>query len=106
MAALEERWGLLQHADHHLFPATLGRWALGGWAGPPADRGDPELGGKPGRGAVHDRERQYLLALLLGQPLGDGRLRHRRGALCLRRRTLYQTAESCLALVDSLRGTE
>ena len=106
VAALEERRRLLQHAHHDLLPAALGRWALGGWSGPPADRGDPELGGESGRGAVDDRERQHLLALLLGQSLGDGRLRHRRGALCDRRRPLHQAPRSCLALVDGRRGTE
>ena len=89
-----------------LFPAALGRRALGGRSGPSADRGDPELGGESGRGAVDDRERQHLLALLLGQSLGNRQLRHRRGALCHRRRALYQTARPCLALVDGLRGTE
>jgi hypothetical protein len=71
VVALEERRGLLQLAHHHLFAAALGRWALGRRLGAQAHRGDTELGGEPGRGTLHDSERQRLLAVLFRQPLGD-----------------------------------
>ena len=49
---------------------------------------------------------QHVLALLLGQSLGERQLRHRRGALCHGRRPLYQAARPRLALVDGIRGPE
>ena len=64
-----------------IYSQASGRRALSRRSCTPAHRGVAELGGESGRGTVDDPERQHLLALLLGQHVGNGQLRHRCGEL-------------------------
>jgi hypothetical protein len=78
-------------AGHHLGPAPLGeRDPAGRLRGDPTADPEPGMGERRGRGPVDVRRAGPVLPLLLGQQLGQRRLRHRLGSLPRPARALHE----------------